>query len=220
MISERLKKAASLIEKGSIVLDIGTDHGYLPIYLIENNISIKVYASDNKKEPLENAIKNIKKHNLSTKITPVLSDGLKNINFNDFNYVSITGMGGLNIIDIIRNYNFKDDTYLILGAHNKVKELRIYLMENNYKIVDELFIYDENHYYSLIKAIKTTVKVEYSNLELSYGPIILKNKPKELFDFINEKIDKFKTQLSISNNSELKNKINNYMEALNEINLY
>ena len=73
-ISERLKCAASLVNKGARVADIGTDHAYLPIYLVQNGISNKVYACDVRKEPLRRAQLHIDEYGLSDKITTQLCD--------------------------------------------------------------------------------------------------------------------------------------------------
>ena len=79
-ISNRLKCVASLVNKGARVADIGTDHAYLPIYLVQNGISNKVYACDVRKEPLRRAQLHIDEYGLSDKITTQLCDGLKGIN--------------------------------------------------------------------------------------------------------------------------------------------
>ena len=93
-ISNRLKCVASLVNKGARVADIGTDHAYLPIYLVQNGISNKVYACDVRKEPLRRAQLHIDEYGLSDKITTQLCDGLKGINKGDVDTVTICGMHG------------------------------------------------------------------------------------------------------------------------------
>ena len=100
MISKRLETIASMVPSGKVVFDVGSDHALLPCYLVENGISTKVYAGDNKKGPLESALKNISVHGLNDKIIPVLSDGLNEAR-EDVEVVIIAGMGYHTAIDII-----------------------------------------------------------------------------------------------------------------------
>ena len=129
-ISERLKCAASLVNKGARVADIGTDHAYLPIYLVQNGISNKVYACDVRKEPLRRAQLHIDEYGLSDKITTQLCDGLKGINKGDVDTVTICGMGGKLMKSILQagidklGYN----TQLVLSAQSELRDFRAYLL--------------------------------------------------------------------------------------------
>ena len=100
-ISDRLRSAAGLVYKGARVADIGTDHGYLPIYLVQNGISECVYACDVRKKPLERAQAHISSYGLDDNITIRLADGLCGIQKDDVDTVTICGMGGKLMKDII-----------------------------------------------------------------------------------------------------------------------
>lgn len=86
--------AASLVKKNGVVADIGTDHGYLPIYLISAGISSKVIAMDVREKPLERAAMHIKEADLSEKIEVRLSDGLDKLEEKEADTITICGMGG------------------------------------------------------------------------------------------------------------------------------
>ncbi len=100
-LSKRMYMVASMVDKGGSVADIGCDHAYVSIYLIEQNIAAKVIAMDVRTGPLDIAKKNINSHGLSDKIEVRLSDGLEKLSIGEVNTVIIAGMGGQLIIDII-----------------------------------------------------------------------------------------------------------------------
>ena len=170
-ITKRLLDIASLVDRVETLADIGTDHGYLPIYLIKNNIASFALACDVAIMPLESAKQNIKKYGLEDKIKLILCDGLSNVNKVDG--VIISGMGGHLIIDILKNRNIDYNTY-ILQANNNVDILRRYLSENGFKIIDEKISYDHKKFYEIIKVVHGQQVL--NEQEITYGPINLINK--------------------------------------------
>ncbi len=162
MNSERIKTIASLVDKEDIVIDIGTDHGYLPIYLKLNNICKDVYASDISENALNYAINNFKKYNLDIKY--VVSDGFNNIDYK-YNTAVIAGMGTSTILNIINNK--KCPNKLIIASNNDLYKLRLNLYKLNYKIIKEIVVYENNHYYVIMKVIKGKDKLPYKYLK--YG---------------------------------------------------
>ena len=215
IISDRLKSIASMVDKVDTLVDIGTDHAYLPIYLALNGIVKRVYAIDNKTGPLNNATKNIKNSGLENIIIPLLSDGLKDAKDIKYDAINISGMGSETIIDILSTDNLDENATLILEPQKNPELLRKFLMGRNYEIVDELFIKDKDHYYPIIKAKKTTKVINYNNLEILFGPIILKKKDPLFIEFINKQIKTLEESLSKAKNKEnLKSKINLLKEVL------
>ena len=106
-ISNRLEALTFFVPYNSKVIDVGTDHALLPIYLIENDLVCNpIIASDNKYGPLETAKKNIAMYDLQSKISLCLSDGLKEVE-SDFDCVIIAGMGGSLISKILNDSNDK-----------------------------------------------------------------------------------------------------------------
>ena len=214
MISDRLKSIASMIDPVDTLVDIGCDHAYLPIYLVENNIVKRVYAIDNKIGPINNATNNIKNSGLEANIIPLLSDGLKNFNETNYDAINISGMGSETIIDILSIDILNPNATLILEPQKNANLLRKFLMDNNYMIVDELFIKDKGKYYPIIKAVKTNTKVHYSDIELNFGPVILKKNSSIFNEYIDKQIKKYENSLKSSpNNEELIKRINNCKEV-------
>ncbi len=163
-LSQRLKNIAYLIDEGSIILDVGTDHAYLPIYLIKNKLVHKAYASDISKKVLETAEYNIKKYNLSNKIILFESDGLKNIDV-FFDTLIITGMGYNTIKNILSNSKLPDK--IIIQTNSEHYNLRKYMNELGFVIKKELSFIDKNIYYVIIKFIRGQEKL--TKPELLFG---------------------------------------------------
>ena len=193
MISERLKAVAGMVTKGKKVADIGTDHGYVPIYLVENSICSKVYAMDINESPLKIADKNIAIHGLSDKIETIQSNGMEKLKDNMVDGAIISGMGGDLIVDILsRGKNIKGINELVLSPHRRVDLVRKYLLENNWEIIDEKMLIDSGKYYTIIKALKNDKKLHmYSDVELKYGKILLDNKDLVLKGYLEKEYLKF-----------------------------
>jgi len=157
-ISERLKCVAGLVNKGARVADIGTDHAYLPIYLVQNGISNKVYACDVRKEPLRRAKLHIDEYGLSDKITTQLCDGLKGINKGDVDTVTICGMGGKLMKNILKAGIDKlgDNTQLVLSAQSELRDFRKYLLETGIDIKSEHMLLEDGKYYFIFDCVYNT----------------------------------------------------------------
>lgn len=155
-ISDRLKSVADKIKKGSVVADIGTDHGYLPIYLIKNGITNKVIAMDLRKSPLEKARKNAENECVSESIDFRLSDGLELLDKLEADTIVVCGMGGYVIKRILevglKRQIFTDKTKFILSPHSEYGVLRKFLYENGFKITSEDNMYEKKWFYVIISA--------------------------------------------------------------------
>ena len=165
-ISERLKCVAGLVNKGARVADIGTDHAYLPIYLVQNGISNKVYACDVRKEPLRRAKLHIDEYGLSDKITTQLCDGLKGINKGDVDTVTICGMGGKLMKNILKAGIDKlgDNTQLVLSAQSELRDFRKYLLETGIYIKSEHMLLEDGKYYFIFDCVYNTQDEYYLNV--------------------------------------------------------
>ena len=100
-LSDRLKKIADFVKKDTTVLDVGTDHGYVPIYLVENNISKNVIASDISSDSLNKTVEIVKKKSLEKFIDSRVGDGLSVIEPFEVNGAIMAGMGGILIEKIL-----------------------------------------------------------------------------------------------------------------------
>lgn len=196
MLSKRLKAVADMVTKGNIIVDIGTDHGYVPIYLVKNNICKKAYALDINEGPLKMADKNIRMEGLSEKITTVLSDGLDEMTDNMAETVIIAGMGGDLIVDILsRGRKIKGIKELVLSPHKRVDLVRKYLIENCWKIIKEDMVIDGGKYYTIIKAVPGEEK-EYTQVELTYGKYLLESRNSILQKYLRKENEKFSNILN------------------------
>lgn len=167
-LTPRLQAAADLIEKTDSVIDIGTDHGYLPIYLLLSGKAATAAAADIRVSPLDNAKENIALYGVDVKT--MLSDGFKNIN-EKYSVGCICGMGGETIGEIISaGKDITPDT-LVLQPMTGAEKLRKHLFENGYKITDEAFASEGIKIYCVIKAVKTGENTPYSYSDLYLGKI-------------------------------------------------
>ena len=193
-LSLRLKTVASFVKRGSRLADIGTDHGYIPIYLVEKGIISRAIAMDVNKGPIERAKNNIRAAGLEDFIETRISDGLKKLEKNEVDSIIIAGMGGMLIrkilddkIDIINSVE-----ELIVSPHSDWFTVREVLINNNMEIIDEAIIKDEGKYYLIIKSkfSKTSISKEYDLTTLTYGKILLENKNEILKEFLLKEKDK------------------------------
>ncbi len=144
----RIKALAGLVDKDTKLVDIGTDHALLPIYLYENNITRNIVGSDISSNALEFAKNNLLKHNLDNKIKLVVSDGFKNLD-EKFDTAVISGMGTDTIKKILDINDLPNK--LIISSHKNVHELRIFMQKKGYKIVEEITLKENNIFYDIIK---------------------------------------------------------------------
>ncbi len=181
-LNPRLKKIASLVPKNNCTADIGTDHAYIPIVLVNSGIAPKAIASDIKKGPIARAEANIKKHRLECCIEARLGAGLETLTEGEAEVIIIAGMGGILIADILETSRSITDSakLLILQPMTAVPELRTYLSENGYTVKGEYLEAEEEKLYNIIVA-QPKGDTSYSLKETYLGKDLEKNSP-ELFE--------------------------------------
>lgn len=157
MPDERLLCAASLVRQGSRVADIGTDHAYLPIYLVESGRSPSTIASDIRVGPADSARKNVAAAGLCDRIEVRLGDGLSGIAPDEVDDIVIAGMGGETIAAILQGAEWvKDARYrLILQPMTRAEDLRRYLLTNGFEIDEERVVPDGRRLYTVMAATYT-----------------------------------------------------------------
>lgn len=178
-LSARLACVASLVSAGARVADIGSDHAYLPAALVlEGKIDFAI-AGEVVKGPYENAVHEIKDHQLEGQVIPRLADGLAAIEPADkVDTITIAGMGGSLIASILEKDKNKltGIKRLVLQPNVGESQLREWLMNNHYQIMNEKIIEEDNHIYEIIVAEPSVVPFRYSKYELDFGPFLLENK--------------------------------------------
>ncbi len=168
-LTPRLKLVSSFVEKGSVFVDVGTDHAYLPIYLCENKISRYGTASDINSGPLEIARRNLGLAGLLDKVSLVLSDGLNNVDTDKLDTVIIAGMGGETIAGILEQSNLNNTHNIILQPMTQVSALRGFLAKNGYEIVSEALAEEENKIYHVLQVRKNLATIDLNDNELYVG---------------------------------------------------
>jgi tRNA (adenine22-N1)-methyltransferase len=194
-MSERMKAIAGLVTKGKIVADIGCDHAYISIFLLQEGIADKVIAVDVRKGPLDIARENIRGYfgDERSIIDVRLSNGFEKILPGETDAAVIAGMGGLLITDILSRGEalFSEGYELVLSPQSEIDSVRDYLIKNSFMITDEKMLRDEGKYYNIIKAVKVGQTGEaaalqeisdYTPAELLYGKLLLDSKDPILFE--------------------------------------
>lgn len=225
-LSKRLKAVADLVTDGYEMADIGTDHGYIPIWLVEQKKIPSAIAMDINKGPLEKAKENIALHNLTSYIITRLSDGMKNLDSGEVKSVVIAGMGGNLAIKILEDVKDRELGICewILQPQSELGKVRNYLNTSGYRIIQEDMVFDEGKFYPMMKVIRGETE-RYSAAELCYGKLLLKEKHKVLKEFLekewklkHEIYDKLQKTFSDSagkRKKELEEEIQVIQEALN-----
>ena len=178
-LSARLACVASLVSAGARVADIGSDHAYLPAALVLDGKIDFAIAGEVVKGPYENAVHEIKDHQLEGQVIPRLADGLAAIEPADkVDTITIAGMGGSLIASILEKDKNKltGIKRLVLQPNVGESQLREWLMNNHYQIMNEKIIEEDNHIYEIIVAESSVVPFRYSKYELDFGPFLLENK--------------------------------------------
>lgn len=202
-LSKRLNWILEKVDKCETIMDVGTDHGYIPIQLIKKNLSNKVIASDINKDPLEKAKINVSLEGVLKNIDLRLGGGLAPLNKGEAEGIIIAGMGGNMIRDILESDldKVKEVDYFILQPAQNPEVLREYLYTHDYKIIDEDICLDEGKYYELfkIKYKKSDNKNSFENLDYEISPLLLEKKSDIFRLYIENKIDKNKKIISFIN---------------------
>ncbi|MGL5439651.1 MAG: tRNA (adenine(22)-N(1))-methyltransferase [Filifactoraceae bacterium] len=227
-IDKRLQTIADMIKDSKMILDVGTDHGYLCSYLVQNKKAELGIASDISKSSLQKAIDLLEKENMGGKIQCRLGAGLKVIDKDDkVDTIVISGMGGILISEIIEADKIliqKTKPILILQPVQKPEIIRRYLINNDYLILEETLVESEKKIYNIIKTIyKGTKDIDYESDYFEIGKYT--NKDSTYYKQLNFLIDKYETVVnSMKKSDEISEKdIENkevYIQFLKELKNY
>lgn len=218
-LSKRLNWIINEMDKADVIMDVGTDHGYIAIELIKRNITNKVIASDINKDPLNKAKLNVSLEGLSSKIDLRLGGGLAPVKNNEVQGVLIAGMGGNLIRDILEKDidKVKNMEYLVLQPAQNPEVLREYLYTGDYEVIDEDVCEDEGKYYELFKVrYKENNSTKLEEIFYEISPTLLNKKSEVFKSYLNEKAYKYRkvhsfikdnTEHAVARKKELNNKI-------------
>jgi SAM-dependent methyltransferase len=232
MISKRLRYIIDITDNFNVIADIGTDHGYVAVGLLQEKKAHKVISSDISSNSLQKAIDYVKSNYLEDKIDTRVGSGLSVLQADEADAVIIAGMGGVLISKILEddydNKFSKKSPTLILQPVQQASNLRYYLYENNFDIIDEHYIDDMGKYYHIIIAKKYTQKSKnYMSLQknkdvfLEYGILNISKKNQLIKNTLQSQIEKNKTLLKkLKDNNvsdEYIQKIVVYLKQLEEV---
>ena len=173
MISRRLQRLAELVKDCDTLLDVGSDHGLLPLRCFELNKIKRAIVSDLNREPLKQAQKNLN-HILASRIDFILSDGLQSIN-QPFDVLVIAGMGGLTIQSILQKNLSKvfKAQQIILQANSDVVKLRFFMQEQGIELIDESLVFERTHLYVILVYDPKSKLKDRSYSDLFLGPYLM-----------------------------------------------
>lgn len=190
-LTDRLLKIASVVTEGKRVADIGTDHGYIPVYLLNKGKVPFAILADVNKGPLENARGEVRHNKLLDKVDLRLGSGIEVLDKDEVDEVIIAGMGGILISELLEaklEVAHSVDK-LILQPMQAQSELRKYLLNNGYEILDEILVREDFRIYEIIIA-KYTGNNTFVEDEVYYevGKKLIEKRDPLLNEFIDKKI--------------------------------
>lgn len=209
ILKGRLKLIADKVPKCNVAADIGTDHAYIPIYLIQQEVCKKAIASDVKIGPIEAANNNINLYKLKDKIETRLGCGLDTIAQDEADAIIIAGMGGTLITELLEaNLQKATKTLaLVLQPMNDLQVVRKWLYDKGFDIYDEEIVAEGQKKYFIITAKFDGVIREYSDFQLQIGEKLIKKKDPLLLSYCEMKIKQIDSVLKqledMENNHQL-----------------
>ena len=189
-LSKRLQAVARLVTPGSRLADVGTDHGYVPIWLFEQGQILSAIAMDLRKGPLERAREHIQMHGLDAHIETRLSDGLDKLLPGEADSIVIAGMGGMLVVKILSQGQkvLSSVKELILQPQSDLDAVREYLHRTGFVIVKEDMIFEDGKYYPMMKAVHGE-NTDDRKIWFLYGRLLLENRHPVLKSYLEKEYD-------------------------------
>lgn len=181
-LSNRLMTVASFLPEGAFFADIGSDHAYLPCYVCLNDSSARAIAGEVNQGPYESAAEAVASFQLSNQINVCLGDGLEVLANTQVKQITIAGMGGSLITDILqRGKGYLNSVERIIVQPNiGERNVRKWFLENNFAITHEVIIEENDHIYEILVADQGVEETPYINdlleKQLTFGPLLLREK--------------------------------------------
>ncbi len=205
-LSNRLLKVAEFVDQDSVVGDIGSDHGYILVYLMEKGMIKKAIASDINLGPVLNLKETVEKYQLKERIDIRHAGGFKPYQNGDIDTAIIAGMGGILIKNIIKeDFDLAKSLTLILQPMTHQNLLREYLCTNGFSIESECIAREKNRFYEIMKVCYTGIHSSYTELDYEIGINMIKD---DLYkEFIEFKINKYEMIYKKFKNEQIKTTI-------------
>ena len=220
-ISKRLRKVAGFVPQDAKILDVGSDHAYLPIYLIQQGRISSAIAGEVVEGPYQSAVTNVADNQMSDKISVRLANGLVAFDKKDqIDVIIIAGMGGRLIADILDNGSAKLASVkrLILQPNNREDELRRWLCGHDFQITEEAIVEENGKFYEIMIAEQGH---QVLNAEQErFGPYLMREQSAVFLDKWQREVDKLEKALAkipeknLTERSAMSQKIESIKEVL------
>lgn len=223
-LDTRLTGVASFVSDIAVVADIGTDHAYLLAYLLQEGRIKKGIAADLRKGPLENARKTLYECGQLENVKLVLSDGLDEITEGECDHITIAGMGGILIKEILERtpWVFDSKIRIIAQPMTHAEVLREFFLENGFKIISESAATDGRHHYCIILAEFDGKKREAQKWYTYVGELI-NNSDENSSAYINKVISALEKKLNalkvagVSDSEKIENTLTEIKKKITEV---
>lgn len=195
-LSKRLQAVAAMVPKCGCVADIGCDHGYMSIFLVQQGIAPRAIAMDVGEGPLERAREHIVERHLESYIQVRLSDGLEQLIFGEADAVVIAGMGGAAMEKILKAGEalLTKEVTLVLQPQSEIPKFRSFLWREGYRMISEDIVLEDGKYYPMMQVRrigdqghnvgKADTDCPYTAEELAFGPVLLERRHPVLHQYL------------------------------------
>ena len=202
VLSNRMQALTDMVTPGTVITDVGCDHGFVSVYLVQKGISPRVIAMDVRSGPLEHAREHIREYGLEDSIETRLSDGLHSLKTGEAAGMICAGMGGPLMEKILTEGRQQARSFqeLILQPQSEIPHFRAFLREEGYLLTAENIIYEEGKYYFMMKVrwlgdvsdetVRQQVRDSWradaadSGLAEAFGPLLLSRRDPLLSDYL------------------------------------
>lgn len=213
MLKARLRAIANYIDKSDNAVDIGADHGYLGIYLVQNHLVNSIILTDIKKSALDVARRNVESSSLN--IPLILTDGLNGVDTAKLNTVIISGMGTSTILQILNNpVKMQSINKLVLQSNNDLFLLRKEVIKLGFSLIDETTVYENGFWYVVCLFEKTKIRM-LTDKELKYG--LIKEDKKDYYLYLLNRVEEILKNMEESTNENKKAELLTTKEELSQL---
>ena len=188
-LSKRMGALAQMVTVGNRLCDVGCDHGFLPIFLVQQGVIPSAIAMDINEGPLAAAREHIAAYGLQQQITTRLSDGLSGIKEQETDTILIAGMGGALVIHILTEGRkvAQSAKELILQPQSEVAQVRRFLWQEGYDILAEDMVVEDGKYYPMMKVSFASTKRQQeapTKAAVLFGPLLLRQRHSVLQEYL------------------------------------
>lgn len=191
-LSKRLETVISFVKPKSTIADVGCDHGFVAIALMERGIALKGIAMDVRPGPLSRAREHIRERGLKQVLETRLSDGVEALLPGEADTVIVAGMGGELVIHILEGGRalWPQIAHWVLSPQSELHKVRYYLEEQGFSICREEMVLEDGKYYTVMDVVYEKKEgPSLSEAEALYGPLLIKNRDPILFEFLNKEAE-------------------------------